>query len=646
MEKLKKISEERNRRLNKIEKLKQEHCPKETWEKLEYYARHGFSSIPQYDLDFFLKCFGIFYRPATPERFMLRVRIPGGKLTPKQAQKIGEIAQRYGNDYIDLTTRMQVELRYLRIEDIPTILKELESVQITTFQTGVDNFRNIVQDPLDGIAFDNVISTWDSLLKIQQIFLKKEEWICTLPRKFNIGISGSYSNRCNIYGHDACFVLAEKDGIYGFNVYLGGKVGATAQPADVFLLEEEIPIFFEALAKIFKTYGFRDSRNKNRLKYMIDAVGMEEIIDAVKHEAKRNFESSGNTLTSLQGGEKSGKILLKDGTFAVHMVVPSGIFSGTAMIQASQIAQEYGYGIRLTVQQNLYIVGIKEEDFQNVLSQPIYKTYKNVNSIFFNDLIACAGTEHCPFGVIPNKPDAIEMAEYLTEKFPINDGKIRMYWSACTKGCGIHGVGDLGFVGVKFKQDNQAVLGVDIYYGGTITGESQEGKVLFKNISLDRAKEIVEEIVQIYINLKNPKESFENFYKRILSKVSKEAFRFIVLFNNIVKEVFPHLKLELNHMIIGKSSEEEEIFILGYQLYKKATGKSPYTRANILQIYDEPEPEKPSKLNPEIPKELDNIILKMITKNPHKRYKVFTEIEADLKQIERLKEGFNAIGKL
>ncbi len=645
MEKLIKISQERNKKLNKIEKLKQEHCPKETWEKLEYYAKHGFSSIPEHDLDFFLKCFGIFYRPATPERFMLRVRIPGGKLTPEQAYKLGELAQKYGNDYIDLTTRMQVELRYLRIEDIPTVLKELESVGITTFQTGVDNFRNIVQDPLDGIAFDNVISTWNTLLKIQEIFLKKEEWICQLPRKFNIGISGSYSNRCNIYGHDASFVLAEKDGEFGFNVYLGGKVGAVAKPADVFLKEEEVPVFFEALARVFKKYGFKDSRNKNRLKYMIDAVGMEEIIDAVKHEAGREFEKSGNTLTQLKGGEKSGKVLLKDGTYALHMVVPSGIFSGTAMIEASKIAQEYGYGIRLTVQQNLYIVGIPENKIEEVLSKPIYKTYKNVNSIFFNDLIACAGTEHCPFGVIPNKPDAIEMAKYLTEKYPVDDGKIRMYWSACAKGCGIHGAGDIGFVGTKFKQNGQTVLGVDIYYGGTITGEGEEGKLLFKNISLENAKDLVEEIVQAYIEQKKPKESFEDFNKRVLTKISKEAFKFFILFNSTIKKYFENLKLELNHLVIGKSTEEEEIFGFGYQLYKKMTGKSPYTRANILEIYDEPEPEKPSKLNPDIPKELENIVMKMINKNPDKRYKVFTEIEEELKQINVIKEAMYELGK-
>jgi ferredoxin-nitrite reductase len=638
MEKLIKISEERNKRINKIEKMKQEYSPQEAWEKLEYYAENGFSSIPEHDLNYFLKCFGIFYRPATPERFMLRVRIPGGKLNYQQAVKVGEMAKNYGNDYIDITTRMQVELRYLRIEDIPTILKELESVGINSFQTGVDNFRNIVQDPLDGVAFDNVIETWDILNKIQEIFLKKEEWVCKLPRKFNTGISGSFANRCNIYGHDACFILAEKDGVYGFNVYLGGKVGAVAQNADVFLLSEEVPQFFEATAKLFKKYGFKDSRNKNRLKYMIDAVGMEEVVSAIKHEAGRDFESAGITLTEIEGGEKVGKIQLKDGTFAVHMVVPSGIFSGSAMIETAEASKEFGNGeIRLTVSQNLYILGVSTEKLGELFSSSIFQNYKNVNTPYFNDVIACAGTEHCPFGVIPNKPDAIEVAKYLTEKYPIgpSDGKIRMYWSACQKGCGIHGNGDIGFVGVKFKKDGEPVLGVDMYYGGTMTGESLEGKLLLKSIPLNDTKYYVEELIKEYIRLKKPKESFEKFHKRVLSKISKEGLRFLIVFNNLIKSKLPNLKLrlEISNIVLGKTNEEEEIFVFGYQLYKKITGKFPYTRPNILEIYDEPNPERPSKINPELPSELDTTVLKMINKKPDKRYKVFTEIEEDLKQM-------------
>ncbi|MCX7759786.1 MAG: hypothetical protein N2Z81_01230 [Hydrogenothermaceae bacterium] len=641
MEKIVKVSQEKNKKLNQIELLKLQYSPQETWEKLSYYAVKGFSSISEEDLNFFLKCFGIFYRPATGDRFMLRIRIPGGKLNYDQAKKIGELAKVFGNDYIDITTRMQVELRYLRIEDIPIVLRELEDVGITTFQTGVDNFRNIVQDPLDGVAFDNVIETWDTLLKIQEIFLKKEEWICKLPRKFNIGILGSYSNRCNIYGHDLCFVLAEKNGFYGFNVYLGGKVGNVAKSADVFLLKEDVPVFFKALAQLFKEYGFKDSRNKNRLKYLIDAVGIGYIVDGVSKLANRDFDKAGKTLTNLEGGEKTGKVFLKDGTFAIHMVIPAGIFSGSDMLEIAELSKIFGNGeIRLTVSQNLYILGVPKDNISKLLSHPIFQKYKNIHSPYFNDLIACAGTEHCPFGVIPNKPDAIKLADYLTSNYPLDSSqaKIRMYWSGCGKGCGLHGLGDIGFVGVKFKKGEDTLLGVDIYYGGIVTNESEEGKLLLKSVSLDEVQFYVEELIKEYIRLKERDESFENFYKRVLSRLSKDALRFFLIFNNFVKVKFPYIRLELDELVLDKSCEEEEIFGFGFQLYKKLTGKNPYSRPYILEIYSEPLPLKPSEINPTLPKFFDSFLLKMIHKNPSNRYKVFTEIVSDLEKINFFQE--------
>ncbi|EDP72946.1 nitrite reductase (NAD(P)H) large subunit [Hydrogenivirga sp. 128-5-R1-1] len=306
------------------------------------------------------------------------------------------------------------------------------------------------------------------------------------------------------------------------------------------------------------------------------------------------------------------------------------------MIEAVEASKEFGNGeIRLTTTQNLYIVGVKEENIGKLLSSPVYKKYKNISSPYFNDLIACAGTDHCPFGVIPNKPDAINVANYLTEKYPLDpeDAKIRMYWSACQKGCGIHGNGDIGFVGVKFKKDGKTVLGTDIYYGGTLTGESEEGRLLIQKVPLNEVQFYVEELIKEYIRLKKEKESFEKFCKRILSKISKHALRFLIRFNNSIKRNYPHLKLEITDYILGNKSEEEEIFLFGYQLYKKITGKSPYPRPNILEIYDEPLPEKPSRINSNIPDLLDNIVLKMINTNSEKRYKVFTEIETDLEKI-------------
>jgi ferredoxin-nitrite reductase len=247
----------RAQKLNKIEMLKELKTPQEAYDQLETYAQNGYGSIPEEDKKYFLKCFGIYDRPATPERFMIKMRIPGGYFNAQQARMIGECSKDYGENYIDLTTRAQCELRYLKIEDLPTLIKRMQSVGLSAYQTGVDNIRGIVADPFDDLAFDNVLPSHKILLQMQDVFLKNPEWISTLPRKFNTSITGNLSNRCNAYGNDCCFVLAQKGGIHGYNLYLGGRVGNIAKSANVFLKDErEVLEAFKAIIGLFKRLVF------------------------------------------------------------------------------------------------------------------------------------------------------------------------------------------------------------------------------------------------------------------------------------------------------------------------------------------------------------------------------------------------------
>jgi len=229
--------DKRNKKQNKVEKVKALKLPMSLYTQLEEIAGTGYEGLSKEDSSYFLKCFGLFDKG---EDFMLRVRVPIGQLNYEQAIRIGEVAKKYGNDYIDITTRMQIELRYLQIEDIAKVLKELKEVGISTFQTGVDNPRNIVADPLDGLAFDNIINTKPIVDKLQSLIIENPEWISVLPRKFNTGILGSLSNSCNIFGHDCCFVLANSNGEFGFNIYLGARVGIQAKDANLFVSIDEV----------------------------------------------------------------------------------------------------------------------------------------------------------------------------------------------------------------------------------------------------------------------------------------------------------------------------------------------------------------------------------------------------------------------
>lgn len=580
--------EERNKKVNKIETLKANRTPLEAFELLRYYADNGYESIAEEDKAFFLKSFGIFDRPQTPKQFMIRVRIPGGQLSTTQAQAVGEVARDFGKDYIDITTRMQVELRYLNIEDIPTVLEKLLDVGISTFQTGVDNFRNVLTDPLDGVANDAVSSSFETLCKMQEIYLNKWEWISALPRKFNTSISSSFANRCNALTQDCCYVIAKKEGRFGYNLYLGGKVGQVARDADIFVSnEEEVLQSYQALIEMFRDYGFRDNRNKNRLHFLIEKVGMNEIKKGIEHYAKRSFESSGDLMMTMESFEaKDGRVALSDGSFALHLVVPSGVFTGTAMIEASKCSAEHGDGrLRLSIDQNLYVLGIKPDEIEISLKHKLFSLYKNVNTPYFNHMIACAGTEHCPFGVIPNKPDAIKMSAFLSKEVALDEGLVRMYWSACIKGCGIHSLGDIGFEGCKAKIDGKTEYGVHILMGGKMIGYSNEGHSVLKSVPLRFAPHYVAEIMRIYRDKKQKSESFERFHGRFLSLYSSASIGFVMRFNAYCHAKGIDSKINLELIKPSGRIENYEIFLMGSFLYHKLIGSYAYDTQGVLSPF-------------------------------------------------------------
>ena len=630
MQELQKAFDARNKKQNKIEKVKELKNPQEAMDKLQEYARDGFDSIPDEDKSYFLKCFGIYYREKTPKQFMLKLRIPGGFLNAKQAKVIGECAKEFGQDYLDLTTRQQCELRYLDIENLPTIIQRLDDVGINAYQTGVDNIRGIVADPLDDLAFDNVIPSHNTLLKLQDKFLKNSDWISTLPRKFNTSITGNISNRCNVYGNDCCFVLAQKDGMFGYNLYLGGRVGHIAKSADIFLRDEdEVLKAFSSITEIFKTYGFRDNRNKNRLMFLIDAVGMDVMAKAIREYAGVDFLSAGETITANDYSEPDhGKVQLRDGTMAVHVVVPSGIFKGSSLVKTAELSEQYGSSeLRLDMEQSLYIVGVK--DSQALLNEPFFSEYKSLNTPYFNHLIACAGTDHCPFGVIENKNDAIAMSTYLDKAVPLEKGRIRMYWSACVKGCGIHGLGDIGFEGCKAKVDGVNGSGVNIYLGGKLTGESQEGHSVLKGAPLEYAKYYVESLVSEYKRLRLNNEVFEKFNDRVLKNYTNANIGFMMMFQAYVRAKSLDINLGFETKVITGKNEEFEVFEFGRKLYYHLSKQEAYSAYDRFTNVNKREKlQDIRKLVPDIDENIASMLDIILHSDENKRAVVFSEISS------------------
>ena len=515
-----------NKKINKIEKMKSEQNPMDFIKSFEEFCQGSYEeTVTDSHTKHFLKCLGL-YDKGTAETFVIRIRIPGGQLTVEQALKLAQCSKKYGNDYIDLTTRGQVEFRYLKFNELPALLKDLQTVGISAIQCAGDNFRGVVTSPFDSFSKTSPIETMPLLKEIQSVFLEQEAWMGTLPRKFNIAILGDSINTCNIFGNDCAFALASKNGQIGFNLYLGGKVGVQARPLNLFVKPEQVKEVFAAVISLYKTYGFRDNRNKNRLTFLLDAVSLEEFAKSIKEYSKLPLEDAGEMLVKDEFTlDDSSTIELKDGKSAIHFGIPSGIFCGSDLKEAALLAQKYDGVIRLTYEQSFYIIADKA-GIEDIKQSELYKKYDSYHNIYFNNQIACAGKNECSFGVILGKPDAINMAEYLNKEIPIKDGKVRMYWSACPKGCGIHGVADIGFEGAKAKdEEGNSCYGVKIFIGGKAASSILEARQLTKAVTMSKAQELTRELISIYKNEKIEHETFESFDTRVLSHLDIEEIQ-------------------------------------------------------------------------------------------------------------------------
>jgi ferredoxin-nitrite reductase len=421
--------------------------------------------------------------------------------------------------------------------------------------------------------------------------------------------------------------LAQKEGIYGYNMFLGGKVGVIARDADIFLKDEdEVLAAFSSLIELFKDYGFRDNRNKNRLHFLIEAVGMETLSTAIRTHSRVDFQTAGDTLTNINPTDSEhGKVQLKDGSFGVHVVVPSGIFTGSDLIKVANLASEHGNSeIRFTIEQNIYILGVK--DTKKLLEDEFFLKYKNINTPYFNNLIACAGTKHCTFGVIENKEDAINMSKYLSQKVPLASGQIRMYWSACIKGCGVHEIADIGFEGCKTKVDGKIEDGVHITLGGKIVANTQNRYTVLKSTPLRFAHLYVESIVLEFQKLQIKNESFESFNDRVLLKYSPAYIGFYMQLQAYLRSKNINIDLDINSFTKTGKNEDFEIFEFGRKIYYKLTKNEPYSAYSRFSNENHREKFTPlNKVITNIDNNLNTLISKMLCTEKD-RAEVFSEL--------------------
>ncbi|CCI05310.1 ferredoxin--nitrite reductase [Microcystis aeruginosa] len=492
--------------LNKFEKFKAEKDGLAIKDELDHFAQIGWEAMDKTDLEYRLKWVGVFYRPVTPGKFMMRLRVPNGIISGEQMRVLGEIVQRYGDDgNADITTRQNLQLRGIRIEDIPDIFQRLKSVGMTSVQSGMDNVRNITGSPMAGLDADELIDTRELVQKVQDMITNCGQGnyqFSNLPRKFNIAIEGGRDNSVHAEINDIAFVPGYKEGELGFNVVVGGFFSAkrceAAIPMNVWVRpNQEVVDLCRGILEVYRDNGLRANRQKSRLMWLIDEWGIEEFRTRVaNHLGYPLATAAEKDAIDWEKRDHLGVFPQKqEGLSYIGLCVPVGRLFADDMFDFARIAEVYGSGeLRLTVEQNVIIPNIAAENMATLLTEPLLAKFTPNPTPLQRALVSCTGAQFCNFALIETKNKAVDLISQLDAQLNIPRG-VRIHWTGCPNSCGQPQVADIGLMGTKARKDGKTVEGVDLYMGGKVGKDAHLGSCVQKGIPCEDLKSVLTSIL-------------------------------------------------------------------------------------------------------------------------------------------------------
>ncbi len=539
-------------KLNKFEKFKLEKDGLAVRSELEHFAEIGWEAMDETDRIHRLKWLGIFFRPVTPGKFMMRLRFPSGIMTSAQSRVLGEILQRYGDDgCADITTRQNIQLRGIRIEDVPEIFAQMDNVGLTSVQSGMDNVRNITASPVSGIDAAELIDTRELAQQVQDLITSNGQGnprFSNLPRKFNIAIGGCPDNSIHAEINDIAFVPAFQNDVIGFNVVVGGFFSASrveaAIPMNVWVAPEDVVDLCAAILDVYRDNGPRANRQKSRLMWLIDEWGVEKFRAEVETQLGRSLSpAAAKDEINWDKRDHLGFYPQKQtGLNYAGLHIPAGRMVADDFFELARLAEVYGDGeMRLTVEQNVIIPNIPDSRLEPLQSEALLQRFSATPGPIVRGMVSCTGAQFCNFAMIETKNQAIEMAAALDAELDVPNA-VRMHWTGCPNSCGQPQVADFGFMGTKARVDGKTVPGVDLFMGGKVGKDAHLGEKVMKSIPLTELKPFLRNtlIEKFGATLKPgvaPTDSTTLVLPDVTATAPQEVKSAVVVFNKSGKEI-------------------------------------------------------------------------------------------------------------
>jgi sulfite reductase (NADPH) hemoprotein beta-component len=493
--------------------------------------------------------------------YMLRVAIPYGTLDSRQMRKLAYIGRRYDKGYGHFTTRQNLQYNWPKLEETPDILAELAEVEMHAIQTSGNCIRNVTSDQYAGAAKGEIEDPriWCEIAR-QWSTLHPE--FSFLPRKFKIAITGCENDRAAVKVHDIGLIMKrDATGDVGFEVIVGGGLGRTpfiGKTIRDFLPKEDFLSYLEAILRVYNQLGRRDNKYKARIKVTLHETGAEEfkrLVDEEWGEIKdstlklpkeevdriaahfmppefRSLAADAPKTESRSASDASFASWIRH-NIAEHKTTgysivnislkpagePPGDATSDQMDLMADLADEFSFGeLRVTHAQNIVLPHVERERLPELYDKLDAAGLGFANVGLLSDIICCPGLDYCALANARSIPIATQLSERFTAEKQEEVGDLQIKISGCINACGHHHVGHIGILGVDRKGEEH----YQIQIGGSASENASLGKILGRGFSADQVVDVVDKIIDTYLELRKDGEEFIDTYRRLGQDPFKE----------------------------------------------------------------------------------------------------------------------------
>ncbi len=484
---------------------------------------------------------------------MIRVKIPHGTMTADQMDVLGDIAEQYTPRKVGhVTTRQDFQFHFVKLEDVPEVMRILARAGLTTREACGNTVRNVTADHMSGVCADTVFDVTPYAEATARFFLRNP--VCQkLPRKFKIAFSACPHDHGLVPIHDLGATAVMRDDQKGFRVTVGGGLGAAphiAEVLDEFAPEGELLRVIEATLRIFDRLGERKNRNKARIKFLVKKVGIEEVRRLVREElatlppagngvyrepdwAFLEEEASHPSAASLgQNGhaampgfeawKRTNAIpQAQQGFFMVYVLAPIGDLTVEQFHALAAMSRTYAGGkLRTAVNQNMVLRWVHNEDLPSLHAELIEAGLAEDGALTLTDVMTCPGADTCSLGVTSSKGLGTAIREHLLasnghlKDDPLVE-QIRIKISGCPNSCGHHHVADIGFYGNAVRSGERMVPAFSMLIAGKGDGPNARIGQHVMKIAAKRIPDAVTALIEHYRTHRDEGEPFGDWAIRV-----------------------------------------------------------------------------------------------------------------------------------